>query len=272
MPPHFLRLILSHIHSASNQLASMKTKPPSQIPANEENDPRNAAGASSSPEEELARRFKDVMRRIFWDRFTQSLLPPPGPTTPAATAASGRISSSSSGSDVASASGSSGQAEAVVTIPRLPPLRVGSKVHARYGSERGSYYAATVVGVGSSSKNAAGGGGGRAATAGGGRLNAGGASERGGEGGGQGEGRGTGGGAAAGEGAGVYVDVRYDEDGMVEKGVPVSRLKKSDDPPDFGPLLALLGEVSFRGYPAVILRRRFGFTYTSGVVRVRAMA
>ncbi|CAM9389717.1 unnamed protein product, partial [Ectocarpus sp. 13 AM-2016] len=44
-------------------------------------------------------------------------------------------------------------------------------------------------------------------------------------------------------GGGVFVDVRYDEDGMVERGVPVSRLKKRDDPPDFGPLLALLGEV-----------------------------
>ncbi|CAN0056063.1 unnamed protein product, partial [Scytosiphon promiscuus] len=136
--------------------------PDFQIPANEENDPHNAAGAAS-PEEELARRFKDVMRRIFWDRFTQSLLPPPSPTTPAA--------GSSSGSDVmpSDAGADAGEkASAVVEIPGLPPLTAGSKVHARYGSERGSYYAATVVAVGNSTPKSDGGGDGEdGATAGG---------------------------------------------------------------------------------------------------------
>ncbi|CAN0427758.1 unnamed protein product, partial [Ectocarpus fasciculatus] len=87
-----------------------------------------------------------------------------------------------------------------------------SKVHVRYGSERGSYYAATVVAVSSSSDAASGVGDGQL-------------------------------GGGGGGGGSVFVDVRYDEDGMVERGVPVSRLKKRDDPPDFGPLLALLGEV-----------------------------
>lgn len=167
------------------------------------------------------------MRRIFWDRFTQSLLPPPGPTTPPAATS---VTGSSKSSDVTSSGGGSGsgggggdvsddQAEIpVVEIPGLPPLRVGSKVHARYGSERGSYYAATVVAVGGANS------------------------------------------AAGGAGAGVCVDVRYDEDGMVERGVPASRLKKSDDPPDFGPLLALLGEVCSRFMRCPYLqKRRFVF-------------
>lgn len=119
------------------------------------------------PEEELKSRFKDVMRRIFWDRFTQSLLPPP------------------------QNSGDGGATGGLV--------KAGAKVHARYGSDRGSYYAATVLSVADSGVST--------------------------------------------DGEGVLLDVRYDEDGIVERGIPLSRLRKSDDPPDFGPLLALLGEV-----------------------------
>ncbi|CAN0342137.1 unnamed protein product, partial [Ectocarpus fasciculatus] len=196
----------------NEQLAhEILVNPDFQIPAIEEDDPRNstASSSSSSPEEELARRFKDVMRRIFWDRFTQSLLPPPDPTPPAAAAASSADVPAGAASNTATAVGGEGGAETVVHVTGLPPLRAGSKVHVRYGSERGSYYAATVVAVSSSSDAASG----------------------------------VGDGQVGGGGGGVFVDVRYDEDGMVERGVPVSRLKKRDDPPDFGPLLALLGEV-----------------------------
>ncbi|CAM9389791.1 unnamed protein product, partial [Ectocarpus sp. 13 AM-2016] len=139
----------------NEQLAhEILVNPDFQIPAIEEDDPRNstASSSSSSPEEELARRFKDVMRRIFWDRFTQSLLPPPDPTAAAAaTAASSADAPAGAASNTATAAaGVGGAAEAVVNVTGLPPLRAGSKVHARYGSERGSYYAATVVAVGSS--------------------------------------------------------------------------------------------------------------------------
>lgn len=135
------------------------------------------------------------MRRIFWDRFTQSLLPPPDPS---GTATAADATSTSGGGSAAGAGGGGGdgggaETEGVAEVPGLPSLRVGSKVHSRYGSERGSYYVATVLAV----------------TKG-------------------------------------FVDVRYDEDGMVERGVPVSRLKKKNDPPDFEPLLALLGEVRGR--------------------------
>ncbi|CAM9380192.1 unnamed protein product, partial [Ectocarpus sp. 8 AP-2014] len=199
----------------NEQLAhEILVNPDFQIPAIEEDDPRNstASSSSSSPEEELARRFKDVMRRIFWDRFTQSLLPPPDPIPATATAASSADAPVGAASSTATAAaGGEEGAEAVVHVTGLPPLRAGSKVHTRYGSERGSYYAATVVAVSSSPDAASG----------------------------VGDGQVGGGGG----GGGVSVDVRYDEDGMVERGVPVSRLKKRDDPPDFGPLLALLGEV-----------------------------
>ncbi len=179
-----------------------------QIPGNEEEE---NGGASSSPEEELARRFKDVMRRIFWDRFTQSLLPPPDPNSTAAAAAAD-ATNTSGGGGAAAAGGGSGdgggaKTEDVAEVPGLPSLRVGSKVHSRYGSEQGSYYVATVLAVEKA------------------------------------KGKGTASTAGGGEDGGVFVDVRYDEDGMVERGVPVSRLKKKNDPPDFEPLLALLGEV-----------------------------
>ncbi|CAN0217260.1 unnamed protein product, partial [Ectocarpus sp. 12 AP-2014] len=199
----------------NEQLAhEILVNPDFQIPAIEQDDPRKStasSSSSSSPEEELARRFKDVMRRIFWDRFTQSLLPPPDPTLAAAAAAasSADAPAGAASNTPTAAVGEGGETEAVVHVMGLPPLRAGSKVHARYGSERGSYYAATVVAVGSSSDAACG----------------------------------VGDGQVGGEGGGVSVDVRYDEDGMVERGVPVSRLKRRDDPPDFGPLLALLGEV-----------------------------
>ncbi|CAN0158629.1 unnamed protein product [Pylaiella littoralis] len=201
--------------------------PDFQIPSNDEDDPRNPATASS-PEEDLARRFKDVMRRIFWDRFTQSLLPPPDPTATAATAADTPGAATAAAGAVAGGGG--GDEAAVVEVPGLPSLRVGSKVHARYGSERGSYYAGTVLAVAApaNKKEAAAAG----AAAGAATGAAAGAAEIGGESG------------QLGEGDEVLVDVRFDEDGMVERGVPVSRLKKRDDPPDFGPLLALLGEAS----------------------------
>lgn len=156
-----------------------------QIP----DDDADEAKSVVSPDEELKRRFKDVMRRIFWDRFTQSLLPPP-----------------QSSNDGGTSSG---------------PIKEGAKVHARYGSDRGSYYNATVLSVAGS---------------------------------GFGE-----------EGEGVLLDVRYDEDGVVEKGIPLSRLRKGNDPPDFGPLLALLGEVRGRTVserfgvePGGIVLRRYG--------------
>lgn len=156
-----------------------------QIP----DDDADEAKSVVSPDEELKRRFKDVMRRIFWDRFTQSLLPPP-----------------QSSNDGGTSSG---------------PVKEGAKVHARYGSDRGSYYTATVLSVAGS---------------------------------GVGE-----------EGEGVLLDVRYDEDGVVEKRIPLSRLRKGDDPPDFGPLLALLGEVCgrtvserFRVEPGGIVLRWYG--------------
>lgn len=143
------------------------------------------------------------MRRIFWDRFTQSLLPPP---------------------KIGFDTDTGGGRELLVE---------GSKVHARYGSERGSYYAATVLGISTEDKGTA--------------NKAGGSAEN---------------GLARKESSstneeistiksvgsdsetgGVFVDVKYDEDGTVERGIPVSRLKKSGDPPDFGPLVSLLGEV-----------------------------
>ena len=185
-----------------------------QIPGNEEED---NGGTASSPEEELARRFKDVMRRIFWDRFTQSLMPPPDPSIATASAGATSPSDSSAAAGTAAVTAAAGgssdgdggvdEKEVAVDVPGLPSLRVGSKVHSRYGSERGSYYVATVLAV--VKKTAAAGG-------------------------------------EEGGGGGVFVDVRYDEDGMVERAVPVSRLKKKNDPPDFGPLLALLGEVRTR--------------------------
>lgn len=168
-----------------------------QIPgADDDDDSRKSA---MSPEEELSRRLKDVMRRIFWDRFTKSLLPPPPPLPDPSVAG------------VASDGGDA----------RKGALREGSRVHARFGSDRGSYYAATVLSVTR-------------------RADDSGAPER---------DHSRGGSGVAGEGGvdnestGVFVDIRYDEDGMVERGIPASRLKKSDDPPDFGPLLTLLAEV-----------------------------
>ncbi|CAN0477848.1 unnamed protein product, partial [Laminaria digitata] len=165
----------------------------------------------SSPEVELSRRFKDFMRRIFWDRFTQSLLPPPSPTpTPTPTPHSGSSGSSGSGSSAAGVAGKDVTDQGFMMSGGVC-LRVGTKVHARYGSERGSYYAATVLAVGT----------GR----------------------GSGVEAGAGEGGVAAGGGGVLVDVKYDEDGIVERGIPVSRLRKAGDPPDFGPLLSLLGEV-----------------------------
>lgn len=184
------------------------------------------------------------MRRIFWDRFTQSLLPPPDTDTSPAT-----VNAGSSSAVVAEGSGVEEKADAVpevgVEVPGLPPLRAGCKVHARYGSERGSYYVATVLAVvvnnnkseGASSSHSQGVGAGFGASegvVGGGTVAAAATNERAGAGAGAGDG---------GHGNTVFVDVRYDEDGTVEKAVPVSRLKKRDEPPDFGPLLALLGEV-----------------------------
>lgn len=163
-----------------------------QIPGDEDD------GSAVSQEEELTRRFKDVMRRIFWDRFTQSLMPPP-PNVTAEDEAGG-----------------------------IETLREGSKVHARYGSERGSFYAATVLSVTKGNQGSGGRGGAMAKGSAQDRAEA-----------------GAGGVAISDEG--VVVDVRYDEDGIVERGIPASRLKKSGDSPDFGPLLALLGEV--RGRP-----------------------
>lgn len=210
-----------------------------QIPGNEEED---GAGPASSPEEELAKRFKDVMRRIFWDRFTQSLLPPPDTSSAIDKTAAGTGDAGSSGAVVAGGSNCAEQkADVMAEVPGLPTLRVGSKVHARYGSERGSYYVATVLAVvvkneaknekdeqasqQSQSQPQSRGSGPESGAL-------------------SGAAAAAGAGAAAGEGGdGVLVDVRYDEDGMVERGVPVSRLKKRDDPPDFGPLLSLLGEV-----------------------------
>lgn len=53
----------------------------------------------------------------------------------------------------------------------------------------------------------------------------------------------------------MFVDVRYNDDGVVERGVSVARrLKKRGDPPDFGSLLSLLREVE--GF-FVTIRRRF---------------
>lgn len=79
-------------------------------------------------------------------------------------------------------------------------------MQARYGSDRGSFYAATVVKVILQSDQDV---------------------------------------VASGNGDGqvVAVDLKYDSDGVVERAVPVSRLRTSGDPPDFGPLLALLAEV-----------------------------
>eukprot|EP00752_Nemacystus_decipiens_P012115 g10740.t1 len=199
--------------------------PDFQIPGNEGDD---GASPASSPEEELARRFKDVMRRIFWDRFTQSLLPPPD-TEIASKMATNNGVQVEDVSDVA--------AGAEVGVPGLPRLRVGSKVHARYGSERGSYYVATVLavvakdneGIGNCNEQDS-----QSPAREAGSAVPNGATRTAGHG---------GGGGAGGGSSGVFVDIRYDEDGTVERGVPVSRLKKRDDPPDFGPLLSLLGEV-----------------------------
>eukprot|EP00903_Cladosiphon_okamuranus_P008385 g8062.t1 len=228
---------------ANERLAhEILVNPDFQIPGNEEDDGANFA---SSPEEELARRFKDVMRRIFWDRFTQSLLPPPDTTDTSMTG-----SSSTSSAEVAGGSGDAleekeGDAGVEVEVLGLPRLRVGSKVHARYGSERGSYYVATVLAVvvkhnnnnDSSEKASQSRSPSQGSGSGSGVLNgaAGAAAD--------GVGEGVGAAAKGWGGCGVFVDIRYDEDGMVERDVPVSRLKKRDDPLDFGPLLALLGEV-----------------------------
>ena len=206
----------------------------------------------SSPEEELTRRFKDVMRRIFWDRFTQSLLPPPSPVPNSGSIGGGgsnsKSGSSSNNNDSNNSGGSNGDnnnnnnnnnssigggSAAGVTEEGFVmhggvPLKVGTKVHARYASERGSYYAATVLAVITGQQAGVG-------------VGAGG-----------GKGGGTEGVVGGGQG-GVFVDVRYDEDGIVERGIPVSRLRKGGDPPDFGPLLSLLGEVRGRkcdGWPA----------------------
>lgn len=85
----------------------------------------------------------------------------------------------------------------------------GSKVQARYGSERGSFYAATVVKVILQREQ---------------DISAGGNDD----------------------GEVVAVDLKYDSDGVVERAVPVSRLRTSEDPPDFGPLLSLLAEVGLQ--------------------------
>ena len=225
---------------------------PHQIPGNEEDDD---ASPASSPEEELARRFKDVMRRIFWDRFTQSLLPPPdadaATATTVATNAGGRgVQEDDEGqhkheADVVAQAEAQDGVEVEVEVPGLPHLRVGSKVHARYGSERGSYYVATVLAVAVKHKEGKGNKSEQASQSQSSQRGAGSrcgapsaaAAAAAGDGGGAVEAGGDGG------GSGVFVDIRYDEDGMVERGIPVSRLKKSDDPPDFGPLLSLLGEV-----------------------------
>lgn len=168
-----------------------------QIPEVEEENSREGGSTSSSPEEELTRRLENTMRRIFWDRFTQSLLPPPPP----------RPNQSPSGGSEGGV-GRKGEGEMKGEIGG-EELRVGSQVHARYGSDRGSYYSATVISV---------------------------TRER--------SGGGSGGDGGDGDREGVFVDVRYNEDGVVERGVSaVRRLKKRRDPPDFGPLLSLLREV-----------------------------
>lgn len=239
-----------------------------QIPGDDADDLQS----NVSPEQELTRRFKDVMRRIFWDRFTQSLLPSPTSKTDAAGNNGNR-------------SNNDGQGESGVSTPRE-----GSKVHVRYGSDKGSYYAATILAVtpttpGSAStsleSNQRSGGSASPTTvarddstsatithhtasstqsagtvlradpadarprAPGDALN----TAPGDSGDSRSKGKMNaegGGGVRNSEGStpeGVVVDVRYDGDNVVERGVPISRLKKSGEAPDFGPLLSLLGEV-----------------------------
>lgn len=172
-----------------------------QIPGEEADDPHRRL----SPEEELTKRFKDVMRRIFWDRLTQSLLPPPAHPSPPA----GGITPPETGRS------SSPHPRAKIKQNARQELSEGSKIQARCQSERGSFCAATITKVRRRDDLDDVGSGG--------------------------EGRGEGGGGEGGEV--VSVDVRYDQDGIVERGVPVSRVRRSDDAPDFGPLLSLLGEV-----------------------------
>lgn len=157
-----------------------------------------------SPEAELTKRFKDVMRRIFWDRLTQSLLPPPPP--PPAAPPGAEPQGNNPGQNPAER----------MRQQEAGAVQEGSKVQAHYRSERGSFYTAMVLKVITQAAAAA-------------------AAE-----GGDGDGGGGGTGGVI-----VAVDLRYDDDGTVERGVPMSRLRISGDPPDFGPLLSLLAEVMY---------------------------
>ena len=141
------------------------------------------------------------MRRIFWDRFAQSLLPPP-PSQPRSTGKSTSVDGVDQGQEEHDAP------------------REGSRVHARFGSDRGSYYSATVLSVTRRAQRP----------------------ERSGDGSPTGQG-GRGSGGAGTDAEGVFVDVRFDEDGIVERGVPISRIKTGGYAPDFDPLLSLLEEV-----------------------------
>lgn len=157
------------------------------------------SSSSASLEEELTSRFKDTMRRLFWDRLTQSLLPPPDLN------ASGAVGDVNHGE-----------------------IREGSKVQARYRSQHGMFFAATVLSVQISPSNSDGDNQSEAVL--------------------EEESRerivADDSGRWGGSGAVMAVDVRYDEDGVIERGIPVSRLRTANDPADFAPLLSLLGEVS----------------------------
>ncbi|CAM9637743.1 unnamed protein product [Phaeothamnion confervicola] len=103
----------------------------------------------------------------------------------------------------------------IATVTDVLP---GTRVQARYGSPSGAFYGATVLRVRrpAAAANSPGGGGG-------------------------GAGAGDDGGAGAGDDA--VFDVRYDEDGVEEAGLPFARLRTRSDPPDYEPLLTLVGEV-----------------------------